>query len=231
MRLKLRRTEPIETEPTETEDAADEPEHGPLRRCIVTRESGDRARMIRFVVSPDGVVVPDLTARLPGRGIWLSAQTDVLETARKKGSFARAARRHVRVPEDLAQIVQDGLARRVGELLGLARRAGQAVCGFQKAREWLAAGRAGLVIQAHDGSVEERTRFLAGSRDVAVAAPLAAAALGAVFGRDHVVHVAVASGRLAEALRNETERLSGFTGKVRATGTALPRRVDDSQGG
>ncbi len=225
-RLKLHPTEPIETE-----DTADEPEVGPLRRCIVTRESGDRARMIRFVVTPDGVVVPDLTARLPGRGIWLSAQVDVLETARKKGGFARAARRHVRVPEDLQRIVQDGLARRVGELLGLARRAGQAVCGFQKARDWLTTGRAGLVIQAHDGSVEERTRFLAGGRDVAVAAPLDAAALGAVFGRDHVVHVAIAPGRLAEALRNETERLAGFTGEARATGTALPRRVDDSQGG
>jgi len=187
--------------------------------------------MIRFVVSPDGLVVPDLTARLPGRGIWLSAQADVLETARKKGGFARAARRQVKVPADLAQIVQHGLTRRVGELLGLARRAGQAVCGFQKAREWLLAGRAGLVIQAHDGSVEERTRFLAGARDVPVAAPLAAAALGAVFGRDHVVHVTIASGRLADALRNETERLAGFTGEARATGAALPRRVGDSQGG
>ena len=99
------------------------------------------------------------------------------------------------------------------ELLGLARRAGQAVCGFQRAREWLVGGRAGMVIQASDGSQEERARFLSGRRDVPVAAPLPAQALGAVFGRDHVVHVVVAPGRLAEALQIETDRLAGFAGQ------------------
>jgi predicted RNA-binding protein YlxR (DUF448 family)/ribosomal protein L30E len=190
----------------------DEPETGPRRRCIITRETGERARMLRFVVSPEGMIVPDITARLPGRGIWLSARGDVLETARRKGGFARAARRQVKVPADLPQIVQGVLARRVCELLGLARRAGQAVCGFQKAREWLTAGRVALVIQASDGSLEERQRFMAGARSVPVATPLTAAALGAVFGRDHVVHAAIAPGRLAEALIIEAERLSGFAG-------------------
>ena len=119
----------------------------------------------------------------------------------------------VTVPPDLVAAVEAGLARRVGELLGLARRAGQAVSGFQKAREWLVSGRVGLVVQASDGSPEERTRFLSGVRDVPAATPLPAAALGVVFGRDHVVHVAIASGRLAEALNVETHRLAGITGQ------------------
>lgn len=165
--------------------------------------------MIRFVVAPDRTVVPDLLARLPGRGIWLSARRDVLDTARLRGAFARAAKGPVTVPPDLTASVEAGLTRRIGELLGLARRAGQAVCGFQKAREWLRTGRAGLVIQAADGSKEERARFLSGGRAVLVAAPLPAEALGAVFGRDNVVHVAVAQGRLAEALGVETTRLAG----------------------
>lgn len=199
----------------------DEPETGPLRRCVVTRERDYRNRMIRFVVAPDRTVVPDLMAKLPGRGIWLSARRDVLETARLRGAFPRAARGQVIVPADLASAVEAGLARRVGELLGLARRAGQAVAGFQKAREWLVSGRAGLVIQALDGSPDERARFLGGVRDVPVAAPLPASALGAVFGRDHVVHVAIASGRLAEALNVETNRLAGVAGggQVERTGT------------
>ena len=170
--------------------------------------------MIRFVVGPGGSVVPDLHAKLPGRGIWLSARRDVLETARAKNAFARAARAQVGVPADLVQLVEGGLSRRVGELLGLARRAGQAVCGFQRAREWLVGGRAGLVIQASDGSREERARFLSGMRDVPVAAPLPAQALGAVFGRDHVVHVVIAHGRLAEALNVETHRLAGIAGQA-----------------
>ena len=173
--------------------------------------------MIRFVVAPDRTVVPDLAAKLPGRGIWLSARRDVLDTARSKGAFARAARGQGSVPADLVGMVQTGLLRRVTELLGLARRAGQAVCGFEKAREWLVAGRAGLVVQASDGSPDERARFLSGNgaraKAASVVAPLSAAALAAVFSRDHVVHVAVAHGRLAEALDIECNRLLGVAGQ------------------
>ena len=183
-----------------------------MRRCAVTRERDYRARMIRFVIGPDRTVVPDLVAKLPGRGIWLSARRDVLETARTRGAFARAAKGAVSVPIDLTSRVEAGLARRITELLGLARRAGQAVAGFQKAREWLQAGRVALVIQADDGSLEERARFLSGLKDMPVASPLPAAALGAVFGRDQAVHVAIAHGRLAETLAIETTRLAGVAG-------------------
>ncbi len=193
-------------------DAEDEPETGPLRRCAMTRERLPKEKMIRFVIGPGDVVVPDLAARLPGRGIWLSARRDVIETARARGAFARASRRKVAVPPDLTSGLQVALARRVGEHLGLARRAGQAVAGFTKAREWLASGRAGLVVQASDGSRDERTRFLAGwSGKIPVVAPLDAERLGAVFGRDHTVHVAVAPGRLADLLRIEAGRLAGLT--------------------
>jgi predicted RNA-binding protein YlxR (DUF448 family) len=169
--------------------------------------------MLRFVVGPDRVVVPDLAARLPGRGLWLSPRADVIEAARAKGAFPRAARGMVIVPADLRATLQVGLARRVSEHLGLARRAGQAVAGFAKAREWVQAGRAGLVLQASDGSEDERRRLLSGA-DVPVAWPMDAAQLGAVFGRDQAVHVAVAPGRLAEALMNEILRLSGVSGQV-----------------
>jgi predicted RNA-binding protein YlxR (DUF448 family) len=219
----------------ETADPEDgpEPETGPLRRCVLTRERLPKTEMIRFVLGPDRVIVPDLAGRLPGRGIWLSARGDVIETARVQGTlaraFARAARGPATVPADLRVVLEAGLSRRIGELLGLARRAGQAVAGFQKAREWLRSGRAGLVLQASDGSTEERARFLSGAgagepgreEQTIPLAPLRAAELGTVFGRDHVVHVAVARGRLAEALVNETKRLSGVTGREAATQDGL----------
>lgn len=171
--------------------------------------------MIRFVVGPDRNIVPDLTATLPGRGIWLSARGDVIETARTRGAFARAARGPVSVTADLLSVLQAGLVRRISEMLGLTRRAGQSVCGFQKAREWIEVGRAGLVVQAVDGSAAECARLLSGWRGrVPVVAPLPALALGAVFRRDHVVHVAVAPGRLATALRAECDRLAGLHGQA-----------------
>jgi predicted RNA-binding protein YlxR (DUF448 family) len=168
--------------------------------------------MLRFVVGPDRSIVPDVAARLPGRGFWLSARADVLETARSKGAFARAARGPVTVPADLSDVLQAQLARRIADHLGLARRAGQAVAGFTKAREWVVTGAAALVIAASDGSEEERRRLLSGAGRLAVAWPLDAGGLGAVFGRDRVVHVAVAHGRLAEGLQNDIERLSGVAG-------------------
>lgn len=191
------------------EEGADD-EKGPFRRCIVTRERHSPEMMIRFVLGPDRTVVPDLKAGLPGRGMWLSARRDVIETALARKAFARAARAEVLVPAELPAIIEAALKRRVIEVLGLTRRAGQAVCGFTKAREWLAANRAALIVQALDGSVEERARLLNG-RTVPVIAPLPAQELGQIFGRDHAVHVAVSAGRLASMLLTETERLAGIS--------------------
>jgi predicted RNA-binding protein YlxR (DUF448 family) len=216
-----------------------EPETGPLRRCIITRERLPKERMIRFVVGPDRLIVPDLAARLPGRGIWLSASRDVLEfdgvqeERRQKDkqqqgnqrhlarAFARAARGPVILPPDLCVLLQTALVRRIGESLGLARRAGQAVAGFEKAREALRTGRYRLVLQASDGSVAERSRFLSGfGPDVTSIDPLSGEALGRVFGRDYVVHVAIAPGKLAESLVVEAGRLAGLkNGSARALGS------------
>jgi predicted RNA-binding protein YlxR (DUF448 family) len=213
-------------------DEADDDPSGkhPMRRCAVTRVCLPKERMIRFVVGPDRRIVPDLAARLPGRGIWLSADRDVIETACKRGAFAKAARGQVTVPPSLALDLSVALARRIGDTMGLARRAGQTVAGFAKAREWMDAGRVGLVVQAHDGSPDERARFISGrGRDIPVVAPLDAASLGAIFGREHTVHAVVATGRLAETLRIEAGRLAGLTapsavsadGQTNATTDAL----------
>ena len=195
--------------PAPADDGDDAPEKGPLRRCIVTRESKPKEAMVRFVLDPEGRVVPDLEGRLPGRGMWLSADADVLERATKRGAFARAARCTVHVPPDLRARIEDGLTRRIRDLVGIARRAGQAVAGREAVLEWLRAGRAGLLVEAADGSLAERAR-LVGGRETPVVAPLPAATLGVVFGRDHAVHAAIARGRLADAIAAEAKRLAGF---------------------
>lgn len=206
------------------DDADDARERGPLRRCLVTRVRAEKAAMIRFVVGPEGAIVADLALRLPGRGMWLSARQDVLKAAAKRGVFAHAAKRPVSVPSDLAANIAVGLRARIGETLGLARRAGQAVAGFDKAREWLLSGRAGLVVEAHDGSAEERARFLAAMKPrgmVAVVDPLSGAELGRVFARERVVHVALVAGRLAAMIAADTARLAGIEGRdVASSGDA-----------
>ncbi|MCO6419122.1 RNA-binding protein [Siccirubricoccus sp. KC 17139] len=200
---------PPEAELPEAEEEL--PEKGPLRRCVVTREVRPKQEMLRFVLGPDRHLVPDLQGKLPGRGMWLSARADVLERAVTRGAFQKAARGTVHLPPDLRARIEDGLRRRVRDLVGLARRAGQAVSGWVAVRDWLQAGKVGLLVEASDGSPAERAR-LVGSRGTPVVAPLPAADLGGVFGRDHAVHVAIAPGRLADAILAEANRLSGIAG-------------------
>jgi predicted RNA-binding protein YlxR (DUF448 family)/ribosomal protein L30E len=200
----------------DSDEPEDEPETGPLRRCLVTRAHIAREAGLRFVVGPAGQLIFDAAATLPGRGLWLSARPDVIGLALKRGVFPRAAKlpgkAQVNVPADLGSQVAAALRRRIVELIGLARRGGGAICGFETAREWLVAGKAGLVIQARDGSLEERTRFI-GGRDVAVVAPLNAAELGQVFGREHVVHAVIVAGKLAKMIEIEANRLAGVAGE------------------
>lgn len=186
-------------------------ERGPLRRCVATREVRPKEEMIRFVLGPGRELIPDPGGRLPGRGLWLTAQDAALSKALKQGAFARAARGPVAVSADLRARIVSGLRQRVRDFLGFARRAGAAVAGREAVLEWLREGRVALLLQAADGSPAERER-LAGGRGLPVLAPLTGAELGAVFGRDRVVHVAVAPGPMAEALRAEAARLAGFAG-------------------
>lgn len=185
-------------------------ETGAERRCLVTGEVRPKAALVRFVVSPDGAIVPDIAERLPGRGLWLTARRDIVTTAVAKRLFGRAARRPVIVDDGLADRVEALLADRCRDLIGLARRAGEAGMGFVKVERMLVAGVAGLLLGAADGARDGRSKLRALAPDVPERSELTAAELGAAFGRDAVVHVALRDGPLAAALARELDRLAGF---------------------
>jgi uncharacterized protein len=170
----------------------------------------DRDALLRFVVGPDGAVVPDVEARLPGRGLWLTPRRDIVERAVAKRSFARAARRPVTAAPDLADRLEALLARRCGDSLGLARRAGLAVAGFDRVGEAVRRGRVALLLFAFDGAEAGRRKLGALGRDVPSAAVLTADELGAAFGRERIVHVAVSGGTLCRRLLLDLSRLAGF---------------------
>jgi hypothetical protein len=166
--------------------------------------------MLRFVVGPDGALVPDLDGRLPGRGLWLSADRDVVNTACAGNHFAKAARRRVAIPDDLVDRIEDLLARRCLDLIGLARRAGAVAAGFEKARARLATGRAGVVLAARDGAAGGRDKVRAMAPGVPVIELFTAAELGAVMGRTRAVHVIVDEGGLATSLLRQAKRLAAM---------------------
>lgn len=191
---------------------------GPDRRCIVTGRVLPKSQLIRFVVSPDGQMVADLAERLPGRGIWLSADRDVVNTAVAKRLFSKAARRAVTVEPELAQRLEGLLTDRCMALLGFARRSGQAIAGYEKVRAELQAGRVAVVIEAADAGADgvSKVRALAlglasgGARRPEFVRCFDAARLGTVFGRDAVVHAVLAPGSLADGFVREAARLAGF---------------------
>lgn len=190
-------------------------DQGPLRRCFATGEVRAKADLIRFVVGPDGRIVPDLAERLPGRGLWLTARRDIVATAIKRRLFQRAARAAVKVEDGLPQRLEELLTRRAIELIGLARRAGLAVAGFVKVRAALEAGQARVLIAAADGAADGRSKLRALARGLPLVEILTASELGAAFGREAAVHGALKAdatgpGALAEAFLIDTGRLRGF---------------------
>lgn len=185
---------------------------GPERRCVVTGRVRPKDELLRFAVAPDGTLFPDPGHELPGRGIWLSASRDVVNTAVTKRLFARAARRQVSVPDDLADRIEALLARRCMDILGLARRAGQAVCGFEKVCAELRSGRAALLLGARDAARDGRDKVRSLRPGLPVIELFDGAEMGAVFGRDAAVHVCVLPGRLAQRLEAGAALLSGFRG-------------------
>ncbi|WEF23803.1 RNA-binding protein [Paracoccus sp. S3-43] len=183
----------------------------PERRCIVTGEVQPKAGLIRFVAGPDGTVVPDLAEKLPGRGIWVSADRAAIDKAAAKGLFSRAAKAPLRAPDGLADLVEAGVARRLVGLVSLARKSGRAVAGFEKVKGWLAEGRAKVLLQASDGSDRGKGKLWTptGGRWFGC---LTASELGLSFGRDHVIHGALAAGGLTDKVILEAGRLTGLRG-------------------
>ncbi|MDO9458586.1 MAG: RNA-binding protein [Alphaproteobacteria bacterium] len=192
-------------------------ETGPLRRCIASGESLPSEGLIRFVVSPDGALVPDLAAELPGRGLWMTAHRDALTKALAGKGFSRAARRQITVPPDFGDQITALLLRRTMQLLGIARKAGVAICGREKVEAQARAGKIGVLIAAADGSEDGKTKLLrlakAVTPDIYYVSWLSAAELSLAFGRENVIHAAIAKGRLADRFLIEADRLLGFRGK------------------
>jgi len=182
---------------------------GPDRPCIAPGAVCRRPGPIRLVLGPDGQIAPDPFGKLPGRGIWVAPDRAALERAMRKNLFARAAKRPVAVPDDLIARVEAGLARRLTDLIALGRKAGQAVAGFEKVKDWLASKEVAVLLQATDGSARGKSKLWTpeGARYFSV---LTARELGLAFGRASVIHGALAAGGLAPRVVEAAAKLQGL---------------------
>jgi predicted RNA-binding protein YlxR (DUF448 family) len=199
--------------------------HHPERRCIATMERRPQGEMIRFVLGPDSQVVPDIAARLPGRGAWVTASRDAVEQAVKRGAFARAFKAQAKTGSDLAAQTEDLLVKGLLSMIGMAKRAGDLTLGFEQVREAVRSARPACLMAAANASEDQRNKVLAlvrglygpqpgespaDSRLPPVIACFSDEELGMALGRERVVHACLKQGRIAHAWMGELARLSGF---------------------
>lgn len=180
------------------------------RRCFVSGEAKAKNDLIRFVVDPSGVVVPDLTLRLPGRGLWVSATREALSRAIDKKLFSRAAKAKVTVPADLLDQVERLLARRCLSLLGLAKSAGAIVTGQPQIEHALSHNALASILLAADAGRDCRKKL---ARACVTHAGFSRTELGEALGHEHLASVGLKPHALTEKLQKECARWQGVRAK------------------
>lgn len=215
------------TGPT-AEDPAVYDEQGPLRYCAQTRVRCPREDLIRFVPGPDGVIVPDLAEKLPGRGIWITGTRAMVEAAVRSKAFSRSLKKNAVAGPDLPSRLESLMLKRSLDALSIANKAGLITTGFTKVEAAVSSGGVVALIHAADGSDEGTgkldRRYLAVCRDLtrqAVVVKLATIEqLSLALGRSNVVHAALGSGGAADKFLSEIARLERYRGTEAALSTA-----------
>ena len=182
------------------------------RRDLVSHQVMDESRLIRFVAGPDGQVAPDLGRKLPGRGLWVEASRASVEAAVKKNGFTRSAKTKLTAPADLADVVERLLVRRCLDQLGLARREGVLISGFEKSAAAIRSGKAAWAVEAADGAADGRGKILALARHqtVRICGAFSADDLSLALGLENAIHAVLLKGGRADRWTLEVERLAGF---------------------
>lgn len=194
------------------------------RRCALTFEVKPAADLIRFVVGPDDVLVPDTDAKAEGRGVWISLGENFVAEAVKKKAFAKSLKTAVTVPEDLPALTRRRLEQRFVASLQMAKKSGQLMTGAMKVKAALETGEAIALVTAIDAAEDGRKKMLATLKASSKAAEeqglpgadrphfelLDSAQLGLALGIESVIHAAPTQGAAGEAAVKRAERLARY---------------------
>jgi len=201
----------------------------PERLCAVTRESLDPKDLIRFVLSPDGTVVPDLDRRLPGRGVWIGCDRRLVGKAVKGNTFGRSLKARAEAPADLPERVDALMVKRLAGVLSLANKAGLAVCGFEKVSAALDKGSVAVVLHGADAALDGRSKLdrkfkaIQGARGgkAPIVDVLTIDQMSLAIGRGSVVHAALTPGGLSDRFLEDAERLTRYRSLATETATTF----------
>tara|TARA_Y100001960_G_scaffold328044_1_gene415851 strand:- start:935 stop:1456 length:522 start_codon:yes stop_codon:yes gene_type:complete len=166
--------------------------------------------MVRFVMDAENRPVPDLNERLPGRGLWLTADYRLINKASVKNLFAKKTRKHVHIDYDIPELLVKLMVRRCIHNLGLAKRAGHVLIGFDELKRALAQYKEGYVFSARDGGFSNRKKLFLLAKNIPILDSLTATEIGTAFGRNRVVHAFISSGGIGDSLFRDMGRLAGL---------------------
>jgi predicted RNA-binding protein YlxR (DUF448 family) len=191
---------------------------GAERMCALTREVKPVDELIRFVLSPDGEVVPDVKRKLPGRGLWISGTRAAVTEAVKRNAFARGFKRELRIGADLAATTERLLERSALDALAIAGKAGQVVTGAAKVEAALARDDLIALIHASEASADGKRKLNAAlerkkaekPRETTIIETFSGEQLDLALSRPNVVHAALLAGPGAETFLARTRRLERF---------------------
>ncbi|MCP4385495.1 MAG: RNA-binding protein [Hyphomicrobiales bacterium] len=207
------------------------------RTCIVTRRVEPVERLIRFVAAPDGDVVADLRRRLPGRGVWVTADAEHVRQAVRKQLFRRGLGGSAAAAPDLADRVGDRLRDAATAALSLARKAGAVVTGFTKVESALATKSVIAVIHADTASRDGvakigaavRRHYGEAANDLPVVRTFTLEELSLAFGQPHVIHAALLAGSAGANVLQRIRSLAEFIGEDRGVGELGSLAVEPSE--
>ncbi len=205
---------------------------GQERLCAVTRQNLDPRELIRFVLSPDGIIVPDLDRRLPGRGVWIGCDKRLVEKAIATQAFSKSLKVKAEAPADLADRVDTLILKRVTGALSLANKAGLALAGFEKVFAALEKGPVRAVLHGADAAADGRSKIDRKYKAIQAAQGLTAtivnlltiAQMSLAIGRGSVVHAALIPGGLSDRFLDDAERLARYR---HSTIEAAPGAADE----
>ena len=219
------------------------------RLCALTRQEKPVGELIRLVLGPDGVLVPDTEAKAEGRGVWVTLSEEAVAEAVRRKVFARSLKTEVRLPDDLPELVALRLRQRLLAALGMARKAGQFVSGATKVKGAIEAGEVVALITATDAAADGRAKMISSlkalnyarreQRPDAAEVPhfelLTSTEMGLALGLENVIHAALKTGAAAQSAVDRARRLASYTAKpldehtVRsaASGVLLPVEPDE----
>jgi uncharacterized protein len=189
---------------------------GTSRLCALTGQVMPVGDLLRFVVAPDGSVIPDLKRRLPGRGLWITASRQALTDAVKRRIFARGFRREVRALPDLIDLTERLSERAALDALAMAHKAGLVAAGFAKTEVALMRDRVAALINASEAAADGSRKLLAAlhrrqdGEEVPVVDGLSSAQLDLAFGRSNVIHAALLAGPESETFLARVSRFERF---------------------